>query len=469
VRVIAVLLALLVGTTVVPMRVAHAGYRQRAFLIGGYVTDTPVPADTAVLTRLDAAGIDWVLHYGWYYAQLAGAADVTAKLELLRTHHAGFRMQALSCYEIERDRSQTGAGRLFLNRGSPPSPVGLDATLSPSRGLDGPSTLGYLIWDEPEPDDALAFTNIGLLSRWIAADPHAAGKLAFTNLFSSCIRGAPVPDADYTAYLERYLRRFDGAADPPVLSFDEYPFQVPERIDPNWFRTLRLVRDAANAHGRPGWNVFWHAMIQLSPFHAPGPYAFPATFGVVNTRWQAYTALAYGAKGLCYYQLGPAWNQVEGVWGAGIVDARGDTVADAYSQVRALDADLHHLGPWLMRLDPVATFHADTLGWVGIRDELLESGRARGFVASFDAGADSTLAGQLRDRTTGDDYLLVVSQALVATQSFTLTLASPADSLFRVDRATGNPILAGTATRTIRLDHLPPGQGELFRLVSRPR
>jgi len=462
---------MLIASLVAPGRDARAAYRQTTFLIGGIVTDTPVPADTTVLVRLSDAGIDWVFYYGWYYAQLAGAADVTARLEELRTHHAGFKMQALSCYQVDARQQEKGAGRLFLNRDRRLSRADIDSTLSSTRGINGPSTLGWTIWDEPELTETRAFTNIGLLNRWMRANPGTAHKLVFTNLFSSSIRGTAVPDADYTAYLKRYLSLFDSLAAPaPVLSFDEYPFQVPERIEPNWFRTLRLVRDAANAYSRPGKPVPWHAMIELSPFHYAGQHRFSAMFSVVNTRWQAYTALAYGAKGLCYFQLGPASNPREGAWGDGIIDVHGDTVAARYSQVRALDSDLHHLGPTLMRLDPVTTYHADMLGWVGIASELMSKrDPSRSVIRSFDAGSDSTLAGHLKDRTNGDDYLMVVSKALVADRTFTLTLAAKADSLFRVDRATGQPVLLATATSTIRLTDLPPGQGELFRIARRRR
>ena len=459
--------ALLVASLVAPDRIAHAAYRQTSFLIGGIVTDTPVPADTTVLSRIAAAGVDWVFFYGWHYARLTGAAEVTAALEQLRAHHAGFALKSLSCYESDVDRSQAGRGRLFRNRDESLSLAAVDSTLSPAVGINAPSTLGWTIWDEPERGDSLAFRNIGLLSRRIAAHPGTSSQLAFTNLFSSCIRDTAVSDPDYTAYLERYLGLFDGrSAPPPLVSFDEYPFQAPGRIENNWFRTLRLVRDATNGYARrTGSRVPWQAMIQLSPYRDPAVPAFSAKFSVVNTRWQAYTAVAYGAKGLCYYQLGPARSRSE-VWGDGILDAHGDTVATRYSQVRALDSDLHHLGPTLMRLDPVETLHSDTLGWTGIGSELVPGSRpAHGIVASFGAGADSALAGHLKDRANGDDYLMVVSKALVARSTFALTLASRADSLFRIDRSTGRQVLLGTATNTIRLTRLPPGQGELFRIV----
>ncbi|HXJ69203.1 MAG TPA: hypothetical protein VNM39_09875, partial [Verrucomicrobiae bacterium] len=197
-RVTLVPLAILVASVLLPSPEAHAAYAQRTFQIGGIVTD--IPADTTLLQRISDAGIDWVSWYGWHYATLPGAADVTARAEELRTHHAGFAMKVLAFYKADPgDPPRLAPGRLFLNRDHAPSRADIDSTLSPTHGIDGPSTLGYAIWDEPDTNDALAFTNIGLISRWIAANPNSANKLAFTNLFSSSIRAQAVPDASFSA------------------------------------------------------------------------------------------------------------------------------------------------------------------------------------------------------------------------------------------------------------------------------
>jgi hypothetical protein len=456
------ILLVLVAWLTLSCREASAAYVQTTFQIGGIVTD--IPADTTVLERIHEAGIDWVAYYGWHYATLPGAAEVTARLELLRTHRAGFVMKALSCYQVDRGEPPAGQARLFLDRRDPPSRADVDSTLSPTHGINGPSTLGYMVWDEPDPHDTLAFANIGRISRWIASNPNTADKLAFTNLYCSTIGPTAMSDSDYEAYLQRYLDLFDATTPAPLLSFDEYPFQVPEQIERNWFRTLRLVRDASSARASSdGARVPWQAMIQLSPFRRPTDERFPANFGVVNTRWQAYTAIAYGAKGICYYQLGPAASAKE-VWGPGIIDRTGDTVATRYAEIRALDADLHRLGPWLMRLDPVYTDHADTRGWAGLDREVYTTH----FVdISFEPDADSALVGHLYDRTNGDRYLVVVNKAVTAEQSFTLTFRSAVDSLYRIDRATGAPVLLGTSPRVLRLSRLAPGQGELFRVTTR--
>ena len=88
------------------------------------------------------------------------------------------------------------------------------------------------------------------------------------------------------------------------------------------------------------------------------------------------------------------------------------------------------------------------------------------FPANANGAATCRAVVDLMDRGTVQVYdLMVVSKALVASSTFTLTLASRADSLFRISRSTGRQVLLGTTTNTIRLTRLAPGQGELFRIV----
>ena len=273
------------------------------FQIGGIITD--VPADSAVVARLVDAGLDWVSWYGWHYSGLEGCREAAAMLG----------SKAMVCYQIG------DSSRVFLNRDDPPSREAIEAQLIPG-------VAGYRVWDEPAPDDTLAARNILLLSGWVSA----AGIVPHTNLYGS----ARFTDAAYVAYLKQY-------ASLPTLSFDEYPFQTGAATY-DWFRTLRLWSQNVTTP--------WQAMIQLSPFRYPADSTFPASFSIVNTRWQAYTALAYGATGICYYQLGPASSPVE-VWDNGIVDGSGDTT-DIYSQVRTMNADLHRLGEQMAGMRPTS-------------------------------------------------------------------------------------------------------------------
>jgi hypothetical protein len=151
-----------------------------------------------------------------------------------------------------------------------------------------------------------------------------------------------------------------------------------------------------------------------------------------------------------------------------VIQDDGDTVAVRYSQLRQLNQELHNLGPTLMKLDPIACFHGDTLGWSGIDNEVFPGPeRGNSVLSSLGPASDSVLVGYLKGRDDGDDYLMVVNKALTTSRSYTLTLTSAADSLLRIDRASGAAVLVGTNTRTLAVNSLAPGQGELFRVRRR--
>lgn len=455
-------------------------WSQLTFQIGGYYYQTPplTTPDTTRLNKINNAGIDWIWAWDGSGATLAKAATINSRLDALRNPPT-FTLQTLPLYV---DPS-TDAGRFTFNKDIPPNLVAIDNTLL-NGGVNSASTAGWGIWDEP--CEEVDFTNIGLIARHIDSTQT---RLPYVNLFAmyawdnalwgydhdgtkNCYYKRFGPDAGHTkesgyrAYLDAYLSQFNGNVRPaPMLSFDHYRFQVPSKLWNDYFWNLRLARDKTLEYSRPNQRIPLWVITQIAPFT---PYSSPSPyFSVTFPRWQIYGALAYGAKGVAYWLLSEADSPGEqAYWGPGIMTAAGDTVAVRYSQVRVMNRDLHKLGPTLMRLDPVAVFHKDSLDQVKIAEELFTSdAKVYNILSAFGAGSDSAMAGYLKDRINGDDYLMVVSKALVASQTFTLTLTNTADSLFRIDRATGNQVLLGTNTTTISLTSLAPGQGELFRIV----
>ena len=462
---------------------AWAEWTQTRFQIGGYVyREGALDADYCVL--LNDVGLDWFVQWHGNYTR-ATAARVAAVVDSLRVHRAGFTLKVLASYAgADPARGDDGAGRLSANDDEPLDLDAIRRSLDPAAGINNAATLGWSLWDEP--CDTLSFGNIGRLSRHIDRQAAAADRLPYVNLFPSHVYEVTARDSancyfrrfgagsgmskaeGYAAYLRAYLSLFDGHPRPaPLLSFDSYPFWVPSAPHRDYFMNLRLVRDVTAEYGRAGRRVPFWVVVQLSPIRAAGDPRFPAGFGFDHTRWQVYGALAYGAKGVSYYAVSSARNpQWDGAPGA--IEDDGDTVAVRYSQLRRLNRELHNLGPTLMKLDPVACFHGSTLGWSGIDDEVFAGPQSgRGVLSSLGPAADSVLVGYLKDRENGDDYLLVVNKALTTARSYTLTLAEAADSLSRIDRASGAAVPVGTDTRTLAVNALAPGQGELFRIRRR--
>ncbi|HTK31282.1 MAG TPA: hypothetical protein VL332_04915 [Candidatus Saccharimonadaceae bacterium] len=443
-----------------------APWHQTAFLIGG---NCPLGvSDTSVFRKLDNAGLDFVVPVrpgGW--ATQADAITAARALAQQASRYPGrFHLRTLSvvwyedCCHHPDPHSLTHSYRPLEYRAS------IEATLD---SLMMPSVLGYFVWDEPCSLSTLAAAM--QMVKLMQSYPSSIGKLAYVNLlpayaadqgpFFARSFGA-TKNVSFPAYLSTYLDSFDSLSTPAVLSTDQYPFQVPGKVRTDYFLTLRHMREKSRKHRRsiaptPVWQ--W---VQLSPIARAG---IPAPT-ITQVRWQVYAALAYGVKGIGYWTLAPTgW--ANGNYGPGILTATGDTTS-MYSAIRALDAEIHRLGPSLMRCDPVASVHARGLGWEGVDDEVVaNAARAGKIVRGFGGDADSILVGCLKDRVDGDDYLLVMNKSLALPKTFSISLGKTAGSIARIDRTTGRDVVVGRRTSTLRLKHLAAGDGELFRLGRR--
>jgi len=473
--------AISLGAVLLTMAAAdpsRAAWRQTTFQIGAYAVFDARP-DPARIELLNDAGLDWANCYS--ENQLVSARRLDAMVDSLRKHRRGFVMKDMLSYRVP----ENGPDRFDTNAETSPNATRIRGSLEPRAGLNRSGTAGYTVWDEP--CDERSFANLSTIAWLIDTCAVCASRLAYVNLLGigatdrnnnpkSCWYQRFGPGAGYdkasgyAAYLRAYLSLYDSRPHAaPVLSFDDYPFQIPDTPRHDWFQNLRIVRDVVAQFGRKGRPTPWWVVVQLSPFHCP-PHAcpadtFPRNFGFANTRWQIYTALAYGAKGISYWLATPFSNPAE-VWGPGLIREDGDTVAVVYSQVRQLDHDLHELGPTLMKLDAVAAIHGELGGATGIDDESIDrTPRIDDLVASFSGtGAEDAMAGHLRDRTNGNDYLLIVNKSLSSSRAFRIRLSRVAGSVTRISRVNGHPLPEKSKVSSFTTPVLAPGQGELYRI-----
>ena len=170
-------------------------------------------------------------------------------------------------------------------------PASCESPAGPNPGgscVTGASdVMGYQLYDEPQP---AAFPNI---SAWFARLAVAApGKLRFVNLLPNYADFAP--PGGYRGY----LRAFVDTVRPDLLCFDHYPLFYPgsatdaasNTSQAGYLRNLADVREASLAAGIPFWN-FFNAM----------PFNGRPDVTEAQLRWQVYSSLAYGAKGVLYF------------------------------------------------------------------------------------------------------------------------------------------------------------------------
>ncbi|MGI8907597.1 MAG: hypothetical protein ACR2IE_14025 [Candidatus Sumerlaeaceae bacterium] len=202
-----------------------------------------------------------------------------------------------------------------------------------ARTKDHAATYGYYLRDEPKADLYPA------LGRWAAEIRKAAPKaLPYINLFPNYASAGQLGRPTY----EEYLESFVSETKPSFLSYDNYSLVDDGSLRPGYFQNLEAVRASAVRHNLPFWNIV------LSNAHFN--YAEPSPGGL---RFQAYTTMAYGARGISYFTyFAPA----TGNYRLAPIDQFGHRTA-TWDMLRNVNLQIHQLAPTLVKLKSVNVFH----------------------------------------------------------------------------------------------------------------
>ena len=214
---------------------------------------------------------------------------------------------------------------------------------------DHKATYGYYLRDEP---GAKAFSGLG---RWAAAFNKAAPTaLAYINLFPNYASPKQMNVATY----EEYLESFVGNAKPRFISYDHYALMDDGSLRGGYFQNLEAVRAAALRHNLPFWNI----VLSNSHFN----YAEPTPAGL---RFQAYTTLAYGARGISYFTY---FAPTIGNYRLAPIDQFGHKTP-TWCMLRDVNLQIHRLGPVYIGLKSLNVFHHGELpaGCSGIESSKL--------------------------------------------------------------------------------------------------
>ncbi len=193
----------------------------------------------------------------------------------------------------------------------------------------GPACWGYRFFDEPNAEmfDQLA-------QRVEALRKTRPGRLGYINLFPNYASPRQLGTDSYDEYVKRFVEQVN----PDVLCMDHYPVFKPT-IDgrARYCQNLETMRKHSLERNIPFWNYF-----NTMPF---GPHTDPTE---AQIRWQIFTSLAYGAKGVIYFNYGTP-KTFEFPKGGGIV-RRDGTRTHHWYQARRINRSLKNLGPTLMQL-----------------------------------------------------------------------------------------------------------------------
>ena len=207
--------------------------------------------------------------------------------------------------------------------------VGRGSKFDAEQLAEGDGVWGYSVRDEPGTADFA-----GLRESVDAIRKARPGRLAYINLFPGYAPAEILGAENY----DEYVRRFVEEVGVDVLSMDHYPAMKPDADGRRGYcKDLEVMRKYSLEKDIPFWNFF-----NVMPF---GPHFDPTE---AQIRWQIYTSLAYGAKGVLYFCY---WTPGGGEFpkGGAIIRQDGSRTRH-YDQAKRINLELKNLGPTLMEL-----------------------------------------------------------------------------------------------------------------------
>ena len=293
---------------------------------------------------------------------------------------------------------------------------------------------GYFLRDEPSAKD---FPD--LAKRVGELREARPGKLGYINLFPSYCDLERLGTPTY----DEHVAKFVAEVNPDVLCMDHYPFMTPEKdTRAAYLSDIDTLRRHALAAGIPWWNYF-----NTMPF---GPHMDPTE---AQLRWQIFSSVAYGARGVLYFCY---WTPTGAEFprGGAILTAEGRKTRH-YDQAKRINAKLKAWGPHLMKL---TSEQAGTIKSGGALVPPLQTLSEGEFVYGVLRHADGRRA------------LVMVNHSTGYTAWPTVQFDAPEAVIKELDPATGDevPLLDDSpATPGLQLS-FDAGDARLFLLPSAP-
>ncbi len=255
-----------------------------------------------------------------------------------------------------------------------------------------PATFGYYLRDEP------SATVYGGLAEWAAAYAQAAPRaLSYINLFPNYASPAQMGVGTY----EEYLQQFVATVRPRFISYDHYALMDDGSLRDGYFQNLEAVRRVAMKERLPFWNI----VLANAHFH----YAEPSPAGF---RFQLYTTLAYGGRGISYFTY---ITPDVGNYRLAPLDPFGHRTP-TWDMLRQVNLQLHRLAPTYLRLTSLNVFHHGQVP-AGCSDSSSSQ-----LLARLEGG--DLVVGEFRE-AEGRDAVLVVNKDLARSTAFNLEFKSP--------------------------------------------
>jgi len=293
------------------------------------------PSDPAVLTKMAECGIT--------------VAGFTYPKDLDLVHAAGMKAIVYDARAASYDWTKVD-----------PTKARENVTALIKEVNDHPAVFGYYLRDEPP---ATMFAGLEAVASVVRE--LAPGKWPYINLFPNYAEPWQLATKDYAEYLDKFV----ATCKPPVMSYDHYALPVGGGFGPRYFENLEQMRDAARKANVPFWNIV------LATAHFGHREVTAADF-----RFQAYTTLAYGGRGLSYFTY---FAPGVGNYRMAPVDQFGNITPNWYF-MQNTNQQVLKLAPTLLKLTSDQVYH----------------------VGALPAGAHGPTETSLLTGVAGDDFLV---------------------------------------------------------------
>lgn len=195
------------------------------------------------------------------------------------------------------------------------------------------AVFGYYLRDEPT---AAWFPGLEKVAS--AIREFAPGKWPYINLFPDYADNSQLGTTNYADYLDRFVT----TCHPRIISYDNYSLMDDGLIRGSYWTNLEAVRNACKKHGVEFWNI----VLAVAHFNYREPTA-------ADLRFEAYTTLAYGGRGLAYFTyFAPAVGNYRGA----AIDQFGNETP-TWHNLQNINLQIQKLGPTLLQLQSDDVYH----------------------------------------------------------------------------------------------------------------
>ncbi|SHF75056.1 Beta-galactosidase [Mariniphaga anaerophila] len=288
--------------------------------VGLWVTPPDEFRNDKQYRRIAKSGINFVNGFGFYennVEDINSSLDLCAKYGMKYFVNRGIVHEAILSYAEKADKN-------LVN----------DMLNAAKRYKDHPAYAGELLMDEPgKPlfQAVAAFTK-----QFESLYPE---KMWHVNLFPTYATGG-IQTHSYEDYIDSWLELIQ----PRYLSYDSYPLLKSGGIVTDYFYNLDLIRKKTLDKNIP----FWTFIQTLSIARTPG-VPDKREPNEEEIRWQVWSNLAFGAKGIQYFCYWSPGNGKE-TFSNALVTQKGEKTKK-YDYVKRLNSDIKKTGEILLGCD----------------------------------------------------------------------------------------------------------------------